>query len=272
MALMGVTTKVAIDAGSIMLVSFITYFTGTLMLLPYVIRKGFRFLKSERYTLLISRAFFGTAASLCYTIAIHYIPVVNGTLLFNTAPIFIPLISMIFLKATIDKSTWLAVFMGFVGIVVIIKPTTAIFTQTGNILGLISGIFLAIAYLSIKLMTTTEPGMRITFYYFAIGLLLQLPFPFLADELPNQECCLFAALAGMCLFIAQILLVKAYTFAKASEVGIYQYSSVIFVGLINWWLWNAVPALSEILGMLLVAIAGIIIISCGTKQQTLAIK
>lgn len=266
MAVFGILTKIALEEASAFWVSFIVYLTGSLTLLPYVLSQGFVYLKSDHYPALIGRAVFGTIASFCYTISIHYIPIVNGTLLFNTAPLFIPLISLFFLKAKIAKSTWLAVLIGFVGVIVIIKPTDAIFTQTGNLIALFSGISLAIAYLLMKILTATDPGIRIIFYYLGIGMLMQLPLLFFTPP-PTLEGCLYAFGAGLMLLSAQVALVRGYKYASASQIGIYQYSSIVFVGLLDWLIWHTAPTPSEYIGIILVTLAGVIIIRSGRASQ-----
>jgi drug/metabolite transporter (DMT)-like permease len=266
MAVFGIITKLALDGGSAFWVSFIAYLTGALLLLPFILQKGIIELKSDHYGLLLGRAVFGTVASFCYTISMHYIPIVNGTLLFNTAPLFIPILAMIFLKEKINKSTWIAVLIGFIGIIVIIKPTEAIFTQGGNFIGIFSGISLAIAYLMMKVLTKTDPGIRIIFYYLGIGTLMQIPALFFAGGLPSLESVLYSMAAGVFLLAAQLTLVTAYRYAQASQIGIYQYSSVVFVGLIDWLLWNTIPNSGEIIGALLVAFAGIIVIRSSAKK------
>lgn len=265
MAVFGIITKLGLEEGSAAWVSFIAYLTGTFLLLPFIVQKGVAELKSEHYNLLIGRAVFGTVASFCYTISMHYIPIVNGTLLFNTAPLFIPILATIFLKEKINRSTWIAVLIGFIGIIVIINPTEAIFTQSGNFIGIFSGISLAIAYLMMKVLTKTDPGIRIIFYYLGIGTLMQIPTLFFASGLPSMKSALYAILAGIFLLAAQLTLVSAYRYAQASQIGIYQYSSVVFVGLIDWLLWSTIPNSGEIIGALLVAFAGIIVIRSSAK-------
>lgn len=270
MAVFGILTKIALQGGSVFWVSFIVYLTGTLTLAPYIVYHGFSFLKSEHYTFLIGRAIFGTIASFCYTISIHFIPIVNGTLLFNTAPIFIPLLATFFLKEKIKKSVWFAVLIGFIGIIIIIKPTREIFTQTGNLVGVFSGISLAIAYLLMKLLSSTDPAVRIIFYYLGIGTLIQIPLLFLSDGLPTSESCFYAILGGLFLVVAQLSLVKGYQYAEASQIGIYQYSSVIFVGLFDWLLWKVAPTMSDVFGIILVALAGMVIIRSGLHGHSIS--
>lgn len=259
MAVFGLLTKAGLTHGSAFWVSFIVYLTGTLALLPIVLKNGLAYLKSDHYMSLLGRAVFGTAASFCYTISLYYIPIVNGTLLFNTAPLFIPMLATFFLKKKVERSTWLAVLIGFIGIIVIIKPTSALFTQTGNLIGLFSGLSLAIAYLLMKLLTATDPPVRIIFYYLGIGMLMQIPLLFFS-ELPSSDSILYSIFAGFFLLAAQLSLIKAYSYADASKVGIYQYTSVVFVGLFAFFIDGVVPSMAEILGIVLVTIAGVIII------------
>jgi drug/metabolite transporter (DMT)-like permease len=266
MAVFGIFTKIALLGSSVFLVSFISYLTGTLLLFPFIALRGFEDLKSDHYNLLLGRAVFGTVASFCYTISMHYIPIVNGTLLFNTAPLFIPLLATLFLKDKIGKSTWLAVLIGFVGVIIIIKPTEAIFTQPGNFIGIFSGIFLAIAYLMMKLLTKTDPGIRIIFYYLGIGTFFQIPALFFMETMPGIESLSYAVLAGVMLLAAQMFLVTGYQYAQASQIGIYQYSSVVFVGIIDWLIWGTIPTWREVIGALLVAFAGIIVIRSGSQK------
>jgi len=163
----------------------------------------------------------------------------------------------------------MAVLIGFIGVIIIIKPTESIFTQPGNFIGIFSGISLAIAYLMMKVLTSTDPGIRIIFYYLGIGTLLQIPLLFFSDSLPTLESSFYSILAGIFLLIAQMTLVTGYKYAQASQIGIYQYSSVVFVGIIDWLLWNTVPNEGEIIGALLVAIAGIIVIRSSTQKTAI---
>lgn len=265
MAIFGILTKIAYSHGSAIWVSFITYLTGSAALVPVLVTRGIGFLRSDHYGYLYGRAIFGTAASFLYMLSMKYIPIVNATLLFNTAPIFIPFLAIFWLKNPVTPRVWLAVLLGFIGIVVIIRPTEEIFTQEGNLIALASGIALAIAYTMVKILSPTDPASRIIFYYLFIGTLLQLPLLYIAGPLPPLDTCLLAAICGLVLMIVQFLLVKAYTYAQVAHVGVFQYASVVFVGILNWMIWNIIPPPIDLLGVALVTIAGIMIIRSQKK-------
>ncbi len=267
MAIFGVFTKAASAHGGDLWVSFGTYLTGLLVLLPFVYNSGLVFFKTQHFSYHFGRAAFGLSASLLYMFSMHTIPIVNATLLFNTVPIFLPILAMLFLKATVSKQTWYAIGLGFLGIIIIIRPTEAIVTQAGDLLGLTSGVFLAVAYLLIKQLTPTDPAMRITFYFFLLATCMQvflLPF---AGPLPEWSALGFAALAGLAFVLAQACLAKGYLFAKASQVGVYQYTSLVYVGIIDWVVWDVVPPTVDLLGVLLVLVAAVIIIRSRGKEN-----
>ncbi len=271
MALFGIFTKIAYEGGSAIWVSVITYFSGAVALFPILIKNGVSLLESKHYKYLFGRAAFGCLASFLYMLSMHHIPIVNATLLFNTAPIFIPFLAIFWLKIPVSRGIWLAVLLGFIGIIVIIRPSAEIFTQAGNFIGLGAGISLAIAYMLMKLLTPTDSASRIIFYYLSVGTLLQLPLLFFAGPFPPLDSCVYCALSGITLLLSQFMLVRAYMYAEASQVGVFQYSSVVFVGILNWIIWGNIPPPLDLLGVLLVATAGVIIIYSGNNKQT-AIK
>ncbi len=268
MAVFGVLTKAAYVNDSGIWISFITYLISTILLLPFILFKGLSYLKSEHFPYHFCRAAFGCAASFLYMLSMHYIPLVNATLLFNVAPIYLPILAIIFMKEKISTRVWLAIGLGLIGIIIIIKPNAQIFEQSGDLIGLASGMSLAIAYFMIKLLSSTDPSLRVIFYYFFLSLILQLPLLFFAGELPPMKEIILAALAGASLVLAQIFIVEGYKYAPVSKVGVFQYTSIVFVGIIDWMIWGIVPTASALFGALLVVLAAYFIISSKRDLKT----
>lgn len=260
MAVFGIFVKLACQTGSVLWVSFLCYIVGTLLLIPYLCRKGLHALKTEKFKYHLGRIVFGLTASLLYTLSLNYIPMVNATLLFNTTPLFIPLLSIYMMNTHISTPTWWAILLGFIGVIILIKPTVEIFHQSGDLIGLASGMSLAVAYVFVKMLAATDPLQRIVFYYFFGGAILQLPLLYFAGPFPPMDAVGYSIAAGASLLVAQMSLVKAYSLADAADVGIFQFTSVIFVGFIDWLIWSQVPPVRDWLGIALVILAGIVII------------
>lgn len=267
MALFGLTTKIAAASAPKLWVSFITYLTGTIILAPAVVYYGKSSFSLEHWGYHLGRAAFGLGASLLYMWSLQQIPLVNATLLFNTAPIFLPLLSIAWLKIPIARNTWWAIALGFLGIIFIIKPTRDLFEQSGDLLGLASGISLAIAYMCVKQLTRYATALQINFFFFSLATLMQLPCLLWGGAPPDFWLGMHAVLAGLCFIVAQIFLVKAYQNGSASELGVFQYTTVIFTGIFGWWLWNEVPSSLEFVGLALVMTAGTLILMHPTQAK-----
>ncbi|CUI17774.1 putative EamA-like transporter family protein [Candidatus Protochlamydia naegleriophila] len=260
MAIFGVLTKSASVEGSIYWVSLLTYATGLALMFPMVYKEGVEAFRTSHIGYHLGRVGFGLAASLLYTLSLREVPLVNATLLFNAAPLFIPILSLFMLKQKVSMFTWWAVLVGFIGIVIIIKPTASIVEHPGNVIGLASGISLAIAYVFIKMLSPTDSIERIVFYFFFFSTCIQLLFlPSFSDQPPSWHTIGFSLAAGIAFYYAQMSLAKAYEYATAPEVGTFQYSSVVFVGILDWMIWKQVPPISDLLGVLLVIVAGFLI-------------
>ncbi|MDP1834950.1 MAG: DMT family transporter [Chlamydiales bacterium] len=267
MALLGVFTKMATRDGHEIWTSVVMYITATLLMLPFMLREGVESFKTKHPFKHFFRAAIGLSATSLYLLSMQKIPIVNATLLFNSSPLFIPIMATMFLKVHVELRTWLAIALGFIGITFIIKPTLSIFDHIGDFYGLGSGIALAGAYLMVKVLTETESHNRIAFYFVFIAALIQLPFLSVAGPVLSTHDFMFAVLAGASLMVAQMSLVRAYAYAEASQVGVYQYTSVVFVGLIDWMFWGIIPAWIDLVGVVLVVIAGVIIIRSGSAAK-----
>ena len=261
MAVFGIFLKKASDNTSSIWINFIAYLTGALLIFPVLIYNGWENFKTHRFPIHFGRAFFGFIASALYIASTSYIPLLNATLLFNTAPIFIPLIAIFLLKQKISWQVWLSVILGFIGIYVIIDPDAATLTHPGNLIGLASGICLGLAYIFIAMLTSTDSRINIVGYFFLLATLMQLPLlPFL-DHNPSFTEIGYAICAGLAFTLAQLFIVISYQNASPSKVGIFQYSSVIFVAIIDRIVWGILPTERDFIGTAIVMIAGTLIIT-----------
>ena len=260
MAIFGVCIKLATADVSKIWISFFIYLTAFLSSIPYVWRVGFDVFKTKYPSYHVGRMIFGLSASCLYIVALNHLPLVNAALLFYTTPLFIPFLAVPMLNESVSKHIWWAVVLGFIGIAIIIKPNSQIFLEPGNIIGLLSGFCLAVAYIFIKKLSPVEKISRIVFLFFFLATLIQVPFLFFADFLPPLTNLFYAFIAGVCFLISQIFLAKAYEYAPAAKIGVFQYFTILYVAIFDWLLWNKVLSLVDLIGALLIIVAGVIII------------
>jgi drug/metabolite transporter (DMT)-like permease len=190
-------------------------------------------------------------------IAVLTMPLMNTVLLSNAAPLFIPLIAWLWLREKIAASTAISLGIGFLGVLLIIRPSASLLHNPAALLATTAALCSAIALVAVNRLSVTEPTYRILFYYFLIASLLTAPFLPWGWRTPTLYQWLFLVGIGLCQAGSQWLIILAYSHASSARIAPFNYSVVIFSGLIGWIVWHHRPELLSLLGVVLVAGGGI---------------
>lgn len=241
------------------MVVFVRSAMGLLALLPWVLHRGVGQLKTKNLRGHLGRGLAGVAAMYCYFYAIAHLPLAEAVLLNYSTPLFVPFIAAAWLGEKISRKLWTAIGTGFAGIVLILKPGLDLFTPV-SLIGLASGMFAALAMVSIRRLTRTEPVLRIVFYFSLVCTAVSAVPLIWRWQAPDPG--LWALLIGMGVLasLAQLLLTRAYSHAPAAQVGPFTYSTVVFAAAIGWMFWGEIPDLLSFSGTALVCLAGIMTI------------
>lgn len=232
---------------------------GLAALLPWVLHRGIPSLATGFPLIHVLRSVAGLGAMYCFFFAIAYMPLADVMVLNYTAPLFVPLLAMLWLDEKVTPRLWFAIALGFAGIVLILKPGLGIFTPVA-LIGLASGLLAAVSIVTIRRMAHHEPTVRIVFYYSAIATLVSVIPAFWAWQTPTPSQLVLLILTGVLATGGQLLLTHGYTLAPAARIGPFTYTAVIFAALFGWTLWSEVPDSMSIGGAALVCIAGVLAI------------
>lgn len=241
------------------------YLICLLTLTPWVISKRHTAFKTNRLGLHLFRGVVGWACFYTYYYALGKIPLVDASLLRNTAPLCVPFIVMIWLKHKISGANWIGILIGFLGVAIILKPSPQ-GMDVWHFVGFLSGVGLALSMVSTKELSATESGNTILLYYFLISLILSLPFaiyhwqPIQPKQLP------FLALIGFSIFITMKLYTLAYSKAPTSLLAPFSYFGVVFAGLIGWLIWDHIPDMYSLIGIVLVISGGVITLAFSNRK------
>ena len=193
--------------------------------------------------------------------AAHLIPTAESITLRGTAPIWLCLISLIILKKSISLRVLLAVFLGFLGITLVLHPNFEK-TNIGYFLALGSGLCFSInALLTHKLSNHQEPYERILFYTFLIPTMILSPYALthLPAELMHSTLALHILFAALCIFLVYIFYIHSLALAPPIIILPLSNIGVLFAGLYDWLIWGHIPHPSTLLGMIIVIISCIYI-------------
>ncbi len=246
---------VAVPTGTIV---FFQNFISLLLFLPWVFRHGVGSVKTSRTWLHILRALAGLLSQALMFVAVKKMPLMDAVLLSNSAPLFIPLITWAWLKQRIGGVVWASLIVGFVGVVLILKPTAALVSNPIALIATSAAVFSAFALVTVNRLSTTETTERILFYYFLISSIASAPFTIAEWRAPTQREWIFLGGVGIFMAAAQLLIILAYRQASAGRIAPFNYSVVVFSGLIGWLVWKNAPDMLSLVGILLVTLGGIV--------------
>ena len=240
-------------------VLFSRFFFGLIPILMLVPRGEFKtFYKTSRPKLHAFRAITGTLAIIALFIALREIPLADVVSLTFGGPIFVTLGSIFFLSEKVGVKRWLAVLIGFFGMLLIVKPAYEEL-NIYYIFPIIFCIFFACVALSIRSLSSTEPNYRIALYFSLLSMivgLFTLPFGWV---MPNKFELFLLIFTGLVGSVANILLTVSLRYAEASLVTPTKYLNLVFAILLGYFIWSEIPKLLTLVGAGLIIISSVII-------------
>jgi len=224
--------------------------------LPGVHKQGWSSLRTNRFGLLVFCSLISLIGmALCF-LAVQKVSLVDTMLLNTTAPLWIPFVLLIWRKIPINHYFWPGLISGFLGILLILQPGRDIF-QGGSLLALGAGIALSLNMVSTRLLSKTESTPTLMFYYCLITFLTCLPLSIYEWKQPGLIAAASIFGSGVFFALGQWAFVRAFYYAKASQLGPFSYSSVVYSVLFDWALYNQVPGLLAWIGIVFVCAGGI---------------
>ncbi len=196
----------------------------------------------------------GLLAMYGFFYAIAQLKLSNAMVFTYSSPIFIPLIAWLFLKEKVSAAMLIAALFGLMGVLCVAKPDAGLFNHL-SIIGLGASFLAAMAFVTVRALTQTEPPERIVFYFCLIGTLISvIPMFWLWRSYQWNELGLLIS-AGVLANISQIFMSRAYSLAPAGQIGPVNYIAIIFAGIWGFLFWQELPDLSSMLGFGLILIA-----------------
>ncbi|MFL2514513.1 MAG: DMT family transporter [Alphaproteobacteria bacterium] len=205
----------------------------------------------NKYPLHLGRAIIGITAMSLFFISIRYVPLVEMQTISFSSVFFISILSVFFLGEKIGYRRIIAVIVGFIGVVIILNPGSAIFSNY-SFLPLIASFFLSIAVIFLKKILLTNNNILSVWIFTAFCTVISL---FFYDDTwiwPQGYDLIFMIASGFLGFIAQICLTKSFQMADASLLAPLDFSSVIWSFLIGYIFFQEFITLNVLFGGLII--------------------
>ena len=216
------------------------------------------FYKTKHVGLHFYRSFFGAIAMAAIFIGLRNLQLAEVTSLAFSGPIWVVIFSMIFLSEKIRAKRWVAVGLGFIGVLIISKPgfDNLNYYYIFPIIFCIG--FAGVSILIRKLTLAGESVWLIAFYFsVASGLGGLATFPLGDWIMPTKYDLVLLILVGLLGGIANLTLTQSYKLAEVTLTTPLKYLSLVFAVIYGFYFFNEVPSINTLLG------AGLIVISSG---------
>ena len=240
-------------------VIFFRALSGVIISVVLIVFFGWETLKTKKPLGHLTRAFSSVACVVFYFFGLKYLMLSENVAIVHSAPIIATLLAVPFLGEKLGLHRMAAVALGFVGVLVIVKPGSDLF-KIESLFPLAAAFFMAVSYLATRFLMSTESSVAIIFYYSLALLITSLIFfpnnfimPSLFNLIPLMGLGVMGSLGHY--FMSQA--------AKSAEVVVitpFEYTSFIFLGVMGYFFYNEVPDASVFIGMLLIVLSGIYIV------------
>ncbi len=237
-------------------IAWLRYATFLLLMIAPILRAGPAALRSARPGLQMLRGAGMLGSSLLFIAGLAYLPLADATAIGFVSPMFITALSIPMLGETVGARRWLAIAVGLIGVVIIVRPGTGSF-QPAALLPALSAASWALALVITRKMSGAD-GTVTTLAYSAffpcVALSLTLPFAWVT---PTPVQLGFAILYGSVATLAQWLVALAYRQAPASVLAPLSYTQLVWSAALGYLVFGAFPDTWTFAGAAIIMASGL---------------
>lgn len=196
---------------------FLRNLVSMLILVPWLVRVGAGALRTDRFRLHLGRNGVLYIGNVAWFYAVTALPLADLAALQFSMPLFAIVLAVGFLRETVDARRWLATAVGFVGVLIVVRPGFES-VGPGTAAILISAVFYAGAYIGTKMLSSSESGNVVVFYMNAIVLPISLIPALFVWRSPGLDDAAPLILLGITGYLTHYCLTRAFAAADASFV------------------------------------------------------
>ena len=241
------------------------FFVLCLSLIESKRKNNYLFYKSKNIKLQIFRSLLSVIESGCFVLSFKYLSLANAHSIGSLAPVIVVALSAIILKEKVSPKTWVAIFIGFVGVLIILRPTSSIFDPKA-LLPLIAAFVLGLYQIITKKVSKHDKNETSLFYTSIIGLIIMslLAFKFWTPVNISS----YAMFLGIGIFfsLGLYLQIIALSKARASIIQPFHYTLIFWAIIFGYIFYNDVPDIFTVVGALIITCSGIFVLNQSSKN------
>lgn len=218
-------------------VAFFRNAFGLLALLPMLIRPGSAPLKTQQLPRYFLRSAIGLASMLCAFWAIGHLPISQAISLSYSTPLFVTIAAVLWLGETVRMRRWAAVIIGFIGVLIIVRPGSTSFTP-GTLVAVGAAVLSSLVAIQIKQLTRIDSADTVVFYTYVFWVPLSLVPALFVWVWPTGLAWVWLVATGVLGTLGQLLWTRALRLGEVSALTPISFMQLPLVSLLGWLLFN----------------------------------
>lgn len=255
--------KTAVINHSIFQLLFIKYIFTLLLSCSEAKRKNnYKFWQSNNVKLQVLRSFFSIIESGCFVLAFRYLSLADVHSVGSLTPVIIVALSALILKENVSPKTWIAIFIGFLGVLIILRPGLSIF-DIKSLLPLMAAFFLGLYQVVTRKVSENDSTETSLFYTSLIGFIVMSILAFVYwQPLTLNSYFLFTGI-GIFFSMGIYFQIIALSKARASIIQPFHYTLIFWAIILGYLVYDDLPNIPTIVGAIIIAASGIYVLRVG---------
>jgi drug/metabolite transporter (DMT)-like permease len=224
-------------------------FIGMIITLPFVLKgRSWRVLVPDLPVLNGTRAFLIVTSTAFFFLSLGYLPIADTLAIYFVQPLLVTLLAPVMLKEHVGLRRWIAVFIGFIGTLIIIRPGFQTF-NLGILFALLAGAITAVYMIITRKISQNADPMVTTFHTNAMGAVMTSVVVGFVWVAPTPGQWVLLLVIAVVALIGHYLVIAAYRFGEASLLAPLSYAEMIMAVVCGWWFFGDFPDRWTFLGV-----------------------
>mgnify|MGYP005721782199 FL=1 len=241
------------------------FFVLFLSLIEYKRKNNFSFYKSKNIKLQILRSLLSVIESGCFVLSFKYLSLADAHSIGSLAPVIVVALSAIILKEKVSPKTWVAIFIGFIGVLIILRPTSSIFDPKA-LLPLVAAFMLGLYQIVTKKVSEYDSNETSLFYTSIIGMIIMtLLATNFWSPVDSSSYIMFLAI-GVFFSLGLYLQIIALSKARASILQPFHYTLIFWAIIFGYIFYDDVPDIFTVVGAIIITCSGVFVLNQSSKK------
>ena len=256
-SLLDAVQKTAVIYHSIFQILFIKYcFVLILSLIESKRKKNYKFFKSSNIKIQLVRSVLSIVESGCFVFSFRYLSLADVHSIASLTPVLVVALSALILRESVNLKTWVAIFLGFIGVLIIMRPGLSIFDPM-SLIPLCGAFFLSIYQIVTRKASEKDSNETSLFYTSIVGIFFMGIIGYNYWQ-PLMDLSLYFFLAiGIFFSLGLYFQIIALSLARAGIIQPFHYTLIFWAIILGYLFYNDLPDIPTIIGAIIITVSGI---------------